>query len=235
MHIHFIIHESYEGPAAFEEWVVKKGFKQSSTHLYKGDKLPSVLNFDLLVVLGGPQNPNTTLAECPHFNAEQEISFIKQAIATNKAVVGVCLGAQLIGESFGASVENSPQQEIGFFPINMTQQGQKADIFNHFQSTEIVGHWHNDMPGVLPTSKILAYSDVCPRQIIEYSNLVYGFQCHLEFTKESIAELIKHAYEPDQAKTQPWVQTSAELLTMNTGHMNVLLFQFLDGLILKLR
>ena len=46
MHIHFIIHESYEGPAAFEEWVVRKGFKQSSTHLYKGDKLPSVLNFD---------------------------------------------------------------------------------------------------------------------------------------------------------------------------------------------
>ena len=96
---------------------------------------------------------------------KKKLVLLNESLATNKAVVGVCLGAQLIGESFGASVEKSPQPEIGFFPISMTQQGQKADIFNHFQSTEIVGHWHNDMPGILPTSKILAYSQACPRQI----------------------------------------------------------------------
>lgn len=140
MHIHFIIHESYEGPAAFKKWVINKGFKHTSIHLYKGDKLPSLLNFDLLVVLGGPQNPKTTLAECNYFNAKEEIDFIKRVITANKAVIGVCLGAQLIGESFGASFKKSPQPEVSSFPINMTQQGQVVDLFNHFQSTEIVGH-----------------------------------------------------------------------------------------------
>lgn len=235
MHIHFIIHESYEGPGAFEEWVIRRGFKQSSTSLYKGDKLPSLINFDLLVVLGGPQDPNTTVDECDYFNAEEEINFIRRVIDTNKAVVGVCLGAQLVGESLRASFEKSPQPEVGYFPITMTQEGRAVDIFNHFQPSEVVGHWHNDMPGVLPTSKVLAYNGACPRQIVEYSDLVYGFQCHLEFTKESIIELIKHAYEPEQAHTQPWVQTKTELLMMNTTHMNALLFQFLDRLILRLK
>ena len=235
MHIHFIIHESYEGPAAFEEWVVNRGFQYTSTHLYKGDKLPLSLHFDILIILGGPENPKTTIAECHYFNAEAEIDLIKQAIKENKAVVGVCLGAQLIGESFGANVEKSPEPEIGFFPINMTQKGLEAPLFNHFQPTEMVGHWHNDMPGIMPTSKILAYSEACPRQIIEYSSLVFGFQCHLELTKSSIEELIKYDYKAEQVSSLPWVQSIAELLSINTKHMNALLFNFLDRLVLKLK
>lgn len=53
-----------------------------------------------------------------------------------------------------------------------------------------VGHWHNDMPGLVHDANIIAYSEGCPRQIIAYSNLVYGFQCHMEFTPEVIELLI---------------------------------------------
>lgn len=46
------------------------------------------------------------------------------------------------------------------------------------------------MPGLTPEAKIIAYSEGCPRQIIEYSKLVYGFQCHMEFNREVIELLI---------------------------------------------
>jgi len=233
MHIHFIVHESYEGAGAFEKWVINRGFKQSSTHLYQQEQLPTDISFDLLVILGGPQSPLTTIDECAYFNVQQETHFIKKCITAGKAVVGVCLGAQLIGEALGAKFERSPQKEIGYFPINLTETGRKNNLFSHFQGVELVGHWHNDMPGLLATSKILAYSEACPRQIIEYSELVYGFQCHLEFTEISIQELIDSAFNTTLLKNQNWVQNPTDIMETKTTNMNNLLFSFLDALRLK--
>ena len=148
----------------------------------------------MLIVLGGPQNPGTTTKECSYFNVDEEIAFIGRCIKNGKAVVGVCLGAQLIGESLGAKFEQSPYKEIGYFPIELTDDGLAEAKFSHFNRSEVVGHWHNDMPGLTLTSKVIAASAGCPRQIVEYSSLVYGLQCHLEFTSDSITALIDNAY-----------------------------------------
>ncbi|MFT6254990.1 MAG: GMP synthase (glutamine-hydrolyzing) [Granulosicoccus sp.] len=233
MHIHFIIHESYEGPGAFKQWITDKDFYQTSTRLYLGELLPEKLNFDLLVVLGGPQSPLTTEDECSYFNVNREVSFISKCIASGKAIVGVCLGAQLIGEALGAKFEPSPHKEIGYFPITMTTKGKENKIFKHFQSLEVVGHWHNDMPGLLSTSKVLAHSEGCPRQIIEYSNTVYGFQCHLEFTKDSVQELITSAFDVTLVNENQWVQEANEITAFKTDNMNNLLYQFLDHIVLR--
>jgi len=37
-----------------------------------------------------------------------------------------------------------------------------------------VGHWHNDMPGLTAECMVLATSEKCPRQIVEYGPVVYG-------------------------------------------------------------
>ena len=51
------------------------------------------------------------------------------------------------------------------------------------------------MSGLLPSFKVLAESQGCPRQIVKFMNMVYGFQCHLEFTKQSVAELTESVFE----------------------------------------
>jgi len=56
-------------------------------------------DIELLIVTGGAQSPATTTAECPHFNAAAEKAFIAQCVNAGKAVVGVYLGAQLIGKA----------------------------------------------------------------------------------------------------------------------------------------
>lgn len=231
MRIHFVIHESYEGPGAFSHWVEKKGFRQTATRLYLGESLPHHLAFDLLVVLGGPQSPATSINECAHFDAEAEKSLIVHSISAGKAVIGVCLGAQLIGEALGAKFQHSPEKEIGYFPIELTPEGRANPLLNHFHTTEIVGHWHNDMPGLLPSSKVLATSQGCPRQIVKFMNLVYGFQCHLEFTPQCIAELLEHAFEPQLVGIRKWVQDRNTMLSHDTQNMNELLFVFLDNLV----
>lgn len=235
MHIHFIIHESYEGRGAFGLWITSNGFHQTNTRVYLEEKLPDQLDFDLLVVLGGPQSPLTTVDECPYFNVNAETSFISKCISAGKAIVGICLGAQLIGEALGAKFEHSPHKEIGYFPISITAKGKENKLFNHFQSAEVVGHWHNDMPGLLSTSKILAYSKGCPRQIVEYSDIVYGIQCHLEFTKNSMKDLVRSAFDTTLVNDNLWVQKENELMAYNTNNMNNLLYNFLDNLVLRYR
>ncbi|WP_222597247.1 glutamine amidotransferase-related protein [Chitinophaga pinensis] len=104
-------------------------------------------------------------------------------------------GAQLIGQALGADVEQSPQKEIGVFPIQLTAAGKRSSKFTHMAEAREVGHWHNDMPGLTADSKVLAYSDGCPRQIVEYTDLVYGLQCHMEFNPALIELLIRHSGE----------------------------------------
>ncbi|MES2223626.1 MAG: hypothetical protein V4469_01685 [Patescibacteria group bacterium] len=231
MKLHIIMHESFESPAAIEIWAQNKGYKITYTKLYEGDAFPTEYNFDFLVIMGGPQSPATTLEECPHFDAEKEIEFIKKAIEENKIILGVCLGAQFIGEALGAHFDHSPNREIGVFPLILTEDGKQDPIFSEFPEKFIVGHWHGDMPGLTPESKVLATSEGCPRQIVRYTPKIYGFQCHFEFTPDAIEAMIQNnAHELEEYKGQSYIQTADELRANDYSRINELLFKFLDKL-----
>lgn len=58
MHIHFIIHEHFEAPGAYEIWGKSRGCSLSYTRVYQGEPLPEELGgTDLLIIMGGPRNP----------------------------------------------------------------------------------------------------------------------------------------------------------------------------------
>jgi GMP synthase (glutamine-hydrolysing) len=133
--------------------------------------------------------------------------------------------------ALGTKFQHSPEKEIGYFPIELTADGKNDPLLKHFDNTELVGHWHNDMPGLQPSFKVLAESQGCPRQIVKFMNLVYGFQCHLEFTKQSVVELVESAFEPQHVGIKQWVQDKDAILNRDTKRMNELLFVFLDNLV----
>lgn len=236
MHIHFIVHELFEGPGALKTWAEARGFSTGYSKVYAGEALPlAVEEMDLLVVLGGPQSPSTTTEECSHFDATAEINLIDRCIKAGKAVLGICLGAQLIGEALGAPFEHSPNKEIGCFPITLTEEGKRNRKFSHFGDTLLVGHWHNDMPGLTEDCSIIAYSEGCPRQIIQYQELVYGFQCHMEFNNELMELLIEHsAAELSEFSDHVFVRQPEQLMNNNFKEMNEKLFLFLDELVSNL-
>jgi GMP synthase (glutamine-hydrolysing) len=234
MNIHFIQHETYEAPGAYLNWAENRNYKTTFSKVYENDSFPDSIDFiDMLIVMGGPQSPNTTLEECPHFNSEAEIALIQKCITAGKAVIGVCLGSQLIGQALGADFGHSPEKEIGVFPITLTEDGTKDEKINHFGSVLNVGHWHNDMPGLTKESKVLAFSEGCPIQIVSYSNLVYGFQCHMELTTEVVSLLIESETDlVTKSKKHRFVQNPEEILSFDYTEMNEKLFSFLDKLVL---
>ncbi len=224
------MHENFEAPWAIEIWAKNKNYQITYTKLYQNEQLPDNINdFDFLIIMGGPQSPATTTEECYYFNAQKEIEFIKMVIDNDKLVFGVCLGAQLIGEALDAQFDHSPNREIGIFEITLTEDGKRDDFFSSFPEKFSVGHWHGDMPGLTNEAKILAISEGCPRQIVRYTQKVYGFQCHFEFNSETIEGMIENCSdELEQYKDLPYIQNASRLRSSNYNEMNNYLFKFLD-------
>lgn len=230
MRVHFIIHEHFEAPGAYEIWAKEKEHTVTYSRVYLGEALPkNVDDIDFLIVMGGPQDPDTTKEMCPHFDAPGEQQVIATAINAGKAVIGICLGSQLIGQALGASFAHSPEKEIGKFPITLTETGEQHPMFSHFGKTLEVGHWHNDMPGLTSDAIIIAYSEGCPRQIVAYSDRVFGFQCHMELTPEVVELLIENS-DLSHASEYRFVHSPAELREHDYSEMNQVLFTFLDKL-----
>lgn len=231
MHVHIVQHESFEALGALAYWIENRHHTVSYSKVYACQPLPeSVEAIDLLVVMGGPQSADTTPEACPYFDAEGEMALIRRCKEAGKRVLGVCLGAQLIGQALGAPYEHSPQKEVGVFPIYFTDAGRDDPFLHRGFHGLPVGHWHNDMPGLTPEARVLAVSDGCPRQIIRYSDRVYGFQCHMEFTSELVERFLDlEASHWPEAGTYPYVQTPEAFRREDFGAMNEALCEFLDA------
>lgn len=192
MRVHLVVHEAFEPPGAYARWALDRHHTVTYSRLYAGDRLPfSADGIDLLIVMGGPQSPATTTAECPHFNAMAEMALIASCAAAGKAVVGVCLGAQLLSEALGAPCDLSPEKEVGSFPVTLTEAGKRHPLFEGFDESFDAWHWHRSMPGLTANATVLAASEGCPRQIVAYGRFLYGIQCHLEFDRGIIEALIE--------------------------------------------
>jgi GMP synthase (glutamine-hydrolysing) len=221
-----IMHADFEQPGYFQEWAQRKKYHFYFSKPYQGEILPLAGDFDFLLLMGGPQSPGE-VDKFPYLEAE--IALIKRAIHQKKPILGVCLGAQLIGEALGATTLKSPSKEVGFFPITLTPAGSAEPFLNHFSQELVVGHWHNDMPGLPAGAKVLAESKGCPRQIVKFSNQIFGFQCHMEFNRVLVQGLINNC--PEDLLPREFVQSREVLLSTNCNEMNQMLGSFLDKFI----
>ena len=235
MRVHFILHETFEVPGAYLKWAIERGHQITSTKVYEKEPLPETIDgIDFLIVMGGPQSPDEDRENFSYYDPKAELAFMKEAIATDIYIVGVCLGAQLLSVAYGAKYEHSPEREIGVYPVTLTMQGLTDPHVSLFGKNIETGHWHGDMPGLTDEAVVLATSQGCPRQIIRFSPKHYAFQAHLEFDLEAV-ELLITADGGEQLREQSekftFVQTPEELRENHYSEMNAKLYAFLDSLV----
>ena len=78
---------------------------------------------DLVIVLGGPIGVYERDAY-PFIG--EEIAAVAARIESNKPILGICLGAQLMAAALGARVAPGPVKEIGWAPLMLTEAGQAS-------------------------------------------------------------------------------------------------------------
>src|ERR1700730_11789951 len=58
MRVAVLQHIEFEGPAAVADWAAGRGVPLRLFHLYRDPTLPSLADFDMLTVMGGPMSAN---------------------------------------------------------------------------------------------------------------------------------------------------------------------------------
>ena len=231
MRIHYLQHVSFEGPGIIADYARSNGHTLTATRLFDGESLPDVNEVDLLVVMGGPMNIYEE-DKYPWLAGEKQ--FIRYAIDAGKAVLGICLGAQLIADVLGSRVFPGNFKEIGWFPISLTHEARQTDILIHFPENFSVFHWHGDTFAIPQGAVHLARSEGCQNQAFIYNERVLALQFHLESTPESIGALIENC--ADEIVGGEYIQSAEEMLSPPIGHfcrINDSMFNILDHLLYK--
>lgn len=221
-----VTHADFERPGSIQSWAEKNRIAVDEVKPYRGEVLPSVSEYEFIVVMGGPQSP-LSIDDAPYLS--DEILLLKDAISQGKRIIGICLGAQLISEALGVKTERSPHREIGSYPLELLADASEDPVFGRLSSRFDVMHWHSDMPGIPNGAKLLAKSEGCPRQIYRYGDRIYGFQCHFELTKELVLGMIDAC--PDDLKPGKYIMNVDDLLKVNYDEINTKMDLVLDYLV----
>ncbi|MGY4523253.1 glutamine amidotransferase [Pseudomonas sp. TE21394] len=185
-------HVHFEDLGQLEPMLVELGYRISYVDACTADlRHLDVRSADLMIVLGGPIGAHDD-ERYPFLSDELEL--IRQRLASNKPLLGICLGAQLIARALGAGVAPMPQKEIGFSEVHLTLEGGGSAL------VELVGvpvlHWHGDQFELPQGAQWLAESDVCKHQAFSVGNHVLALQFHLEVDCQGIEQwLVGHAHE----------------------------------------
>ena len=211
MRVLVLQHEAFEGPAAIGGWLAERQADVTTIHLYRGDLLPSLPHCDLLLIMGGAMSVNDE-ASLPWLVSEKR--FIAAAMEKGIAVLGICLGAQLIASAGGARVYPNGQKEIGWWPL--VAGDDNADTFT-FPAQLTVFHWHGETFDLPPGARLLASSAACRHQAFQLGRRVIGLQFHLEMTPPAVALLAENCAD-ELAPGGPWVQQGEALLAAPASH-----------------
>jgi GMP synthase-like glutamine amidotransferase len=195
-------HTPEEVPGSLAEWLVLRKLPFHVHHWYREPDAPTAGNFDCLVVLGGPMNVDDE-ADYPWLRTEK--SFLRDWIASGRAVLGICLGGQLLAEALGARVGRSECREVGFWKVQRTEAEHPA--LQSWPAETAVYQFHGDR-FELPAGCIsLLSSPGCAHQAFARGRSILGLQFHPESTP---AWIKGNAGSVKRQEGEPYVQAPEE-------------------------
>lgn len=161
--------------------------------LERSDPIPEATDgYDGLVIFGG----------VPHANDDERYPYLKQICALieefhneQKPVLGICLGSQLVARTFRGKVYKAEQSEIGFYGLELTQDGEKDPLLRgRVPSPVHLIEFHYDT-FELPrgATQLLTGAAYAPVQAFRMGRTTYAFQPHFEATAEQFREWLVNA------------------------------------------
>ncbi len=140
-----------------------------------------------LILMGGPQTVYQ-LDRYPYFRSE--MALINDALRTEKPILGVCLGSQLIAAALGARVYRNTSREIGWYPVRLSAAARDHRLMGGLPGEFMACHWHSDTFDLPSGAIALASSELTPLQAFSYGDRTLALQFHAEITEEILAALV---------------------------------------------
>ena len=137
-----------------------------------------------------------------------ELSLIRQADERGMAVLGHCLGGQLIAKALGARIYPNTVREIGWHEVSQCAADSPwlAGLPARFEAF----HWHGETFDLPPGAIHLLRSTWCRHQAFARGSML-ALQCHVEMTAAMVKEWAD-LYRDQLAESDGGVQ-SYDLIT----------------------
>ena len=111
---------------------------------------------------------------------------IKHAISENKPLLGICYGSEILALSIGGTIRKTSSLLKGPQKIETLQENPLCH-----GTIQVFESHHYEISSLQNNFSILASSDNCKREIIQYRNQnIFGVQFHPEMSEDG-QELIK--------------------------------------------
>jgi GMP synthase (glutamine-hydrolysing) len=172
-------------------------------HAHAGEPRPLLGEVDAVLAYGGTMNPDDDARLA--FLAEVRAT-LAEAVERDLTVLGICLGAQLLGQALGAAAPRLAEPELGWFTVELTDAGAEDVLLGPLAPACEVFQWHDYgcelPPGALP----LARSARAERQAYRVGDAVWAVQFHIDVDARlverwtgAVPELVRaHGAEPEE-------------------------------------
>jgi GMP synthase-like glutamine amidotransferase len=183
------------------------GLALTTVELDDGEPVPALEPFDLLLVMGGPQQ---VWQEHEHSWLRDEKSVIRYWMGElRRPLLGVCLGHQLLAEAVGGRVGRMETPEIGVVDIERTAAGARDPVFGRLPPVFPGLQWH-EAEVVEPPRGATVLAETRHSSIQAFRiGCALGVQFHVEVGPDTIP---KWAAVPEYEQTLATHFGSADIL-----------------------
>jgi GMP synthase (glutamine-hydrolysing) len=129
-----------------------------------------------IVVMGGEMHARDD-ERFPYLAGEVEL--LRDAVAHDVPVLGICLGGQLLARALGADVRPAGALEGGWVPISPVNGVAGDPVLGHLTAPTGVFSWHVDIFDLPEGATQLATGEVTEQQAFRYGR-AWGLQFHPE-------------------------------------------------------
>ena len=213
MRVHWLQHVPFEGLGTITSWAEQNNHIFTSTRFWAVETLPEPADIQMLVVMGGPMG---VYDEDEYSWLRGEKHFIRAVADNGAGILGVCLGAQLLAEVFGAEVYKNKEQEIGWYPVSRSAKVPDW-LVDVFPGELNVLHWHGDTFDIPAGGTGFCSSAACVNQGFVIGDRLIGLQFHLELRLEDLAVMIDNCRV--ELVPGPWIQNEGGIISHSTGFM----------------
>lgn len=148
-------------------------------------RLPDVGAHDAIVVFGGEQAATDDHTH-PYLPALAHL--MRKTSETGRAVLGICLGSQILARAFGAQNRLGVAQEFGWCDVQTRAEAKDDPLFCALPERFAIFQWHSDT-FTLPAGTVhLATSSKAAVQAFRIGRATYGTQFHFEANRGVVAD-----------------------------------------------